>query len=186
MMILPVSDARRPVAVKSIELYDAYGNAIADALADKGEADIRLIAPWDTTGVVYLDQYGKELKNGKHKEILAAYFGKEVKGYHHGIKVKSDSNGSNLQLTEAGSGTVAKATSANGLEKVFTYNKNGSPTNFSDAFQIKLKADMGMDAKVAGITKEVNDDNSIDPNEKQKKIRDRIKAQITEDRKSVV
>ncbi len=180
MMILPVSDARRPVAVKSIELYDAYGNAIADALADKGEADIRLIAPWDTTGVVYLDQYGKELKNGKHKEILAAYFGKEVKGYYHGIKVKSDSNGSNLQLTGADSETVAKAASANGLEKVFTYNKNGSPTDFSNAFQIKLTADMGMQAKVAGITNEVNGDDSIAAGEKQKKIRDRIKAQITE------
>ena len=177
MMILPVSDARRPVAVKSIELYDAYGNAIADALADKGEADIRLIAPWDTTGVVYLDQYGKELKNGKHRKILAAYFGKEVKGHYHGIKVKSDSKGSNLKLTKDGD-TALKAESAN--EKVFTYSKSESPADFNDAFQIKLKADMDMQAKVKDITNKVNADKNIDADKKQQEIRDRIKAQITE------
>ena len=176
MMILPVSDARRPVAIESIELYDEYENAIADALADKGEAIIKLIAPWETKGVVYLDQYGKKLENGEHKDILAAYFGNAVKGYNHGIKVKLDNNGSKLQLAGTNPQTIRKATSEK--EMVFYYDKTGSPTSFGDAFQIKLTADMDVDAQATAIATAVNADNSIA--NKQQEILKRIREQITE------
>ena len=179
MMILPVSDARRPVAIESIELYDEYENAIADALADKGEAIIKLIAPWETKGVVYLDQYGKKLENGKHKDILAAYFGKKVKGYYHGIKVKSDNNGSNLQLTVASNETEIKA--AGEKETVFFYTKSdGSPEDFNKAFQIKLTANMDVEGKKATITSAVIADDKISAENRQQEILKRIKEQITE------
>ena len=82
MMILPVSDARRPVAFKSIKLNSDDNNAIVD----KNTATIDFYS----NDVVYLDQYGSELKGGDHASIIKGYFDSTVKGNKHGIRVKSD------------------------------------------------------------------------------------------------
>ena len=94
MMILPVSDARRPVAFKSIKLNPDDNNAIVNG----NEATIKF---YGSNDVVYLDQYGGELKGDDQKSIIENYLKKSVRGNKHGIKVKTDGNGKILGGTNS-------------------------------------------------------------------------------------
>ena len=55
MMTLSVSDARRPVAIKSVRLLDTKDNALEDAFAEGGEATIKLVG----------EQYNEEDEIGR-------------------------------------------------------------------------------------------------------------------------
>ncbi|RKI52929.1 hypothetical protein D7V86_25570, partial [bacterium D16-51] len=82
IMVLPVSDARRPVAFKSIKLNGDDNNAIVS----QNTANIDLYSG----NVVYLDQYGADLKGDN--AIVKAYMQSNTNGIEHGVKVKTDGN----------------------------------------------------------------------------------------------
>ena len=89
-MVLPVSDARRPVAFKSIKLNGDDNNAIVS----QNTADINLYSD----DVVYLDQYGADLKGDN--AIVKAYMQSNTNGIEHGVKVKTDGNKAIVGLTD--------------------------------------------------------------------------------------
>ena len=110
MMILQVSDARRPVAFKSIKLNSDNNNIIAagntasiafyrtnsyDGLDEKDE-------------VIYLDQYGSELRSARDHDhaIIKNYFTNETKGKKHAIKVKADANRASLKADMPAAGEI--------------------------------------------------------------------------------
>jgi len=90
IMVLPVSDARRPVAFKSIKLNGDDNNAIVD----QNTANIDLYSG----DVVYLDQYGADLKGDN--AIVKAYMQSNTNGIEHGVKVKTDGNKAIVGLTD--------------------------------------------------------------------------------------
>ena len=85
ILVLPVSDARRPVAVKSIKLNNDDNNAIVD----RATADVDILNKDD---IVYLDQYGAELTGDAGMAIAGAYFRATINGHKYGVKVKTDGN----------------------------------------------------------------------------------------------
>jgi len=123
MMILPVSDARRPVAFKSIKLNSDDNNAIVNG----NEATIEFFG---SDNVVYLDQYGGELWGKGKQDIIKNYLTKQVRGNKHGIKVKTDGNGKILKEKSGASAAVLPDSG-----KIF----DGSDSSKS----ITLKADLG-------------------------------------------
>ncbi len=85
ILVLPVSDARRPVAVKSIKLNNDDNNTIVD----RATADVDILNKDD---IVYLDQYGAELTGDAGMAIAGAYFRATINGHKYGVKVKTDGN----------------------------------------------------------------------------------------------
>lgn len=114
MMILPVSDARRPVAFKSIKLNSDNNNYIAEG--SQATIPFYNVHDYDNDNeVIYLDQYGKELKSSTNTEIIKSYFNKTINGKKYGIKVKADKNYAKLCGTLGTDGKIFRNTDSDSI-----------------------------------------------------------------------
>ena len=106
ILMLTVSPARHPVAIKSIKLNDDDSNAIVDKM--KAEIDFA------SDKVVYLDQYGKELKgdakNVLENKIVEQYLAYNTDNRVRAIRVTVDDNNALLGLAKKNLASANKIT----------------------------------------------------------------------------